>query len=139
MSSAMSAALGSKIALGESEALSRLRPVRDYIPWAIRQFNINSGVYGVCWPSDDESGDRVQKKKSILASMSFNALPDDAVLSKLTGIDYKTALRLAGKRTIDLGFAIYICIEAWSAEIRLVERYALNSYILKTLPRPLCS
>lgn len=124
ISSAVLAAMKSDLNLSESDVLTRCMPVRDYIRVAIRAFNNSSGPNGVLWPSESgtekREGSALSKHGSI--SMIFSSLSKDPTLSRLSDIHFKTAVRLAGNRIIDLGFAVYICLEAWTAEVKLVER-----------------
>ena len=130
----MSSAVGQQINLTESDVLSRIMPLKDYLSAAVRAFNATSGQYGVHWPSSDDHGDHPLQKRGSM-SMNFSTLSKDPVLSKLTEINFKNATRLAGNRVIDLAFAVYICIEAWAAEVKLVERnmrVALSTSLRKT-------
>lgn len=130
----MSSAVGAQLNLTESDVLSRIMPLKDYISAAVRAFNASSGQYGVLWPSSEEHNDHPLQKRGSM-SMNFTTLSKDPVLSKLSDINFKSASRLAGNRVIDLGFAVYICIEAWTAEVKLVERnmsVAVSSSLRKT-------
>ena len=126
-----SVAMSSQSTLVDSDVVCNCIPVRDYITIAIKNFNTSCGGHGRYWPSDSDHDTTSRPARS----MSFPMLTKDITLSKLANINFNNAIRLAGNRVIDLGFAIYICIEAWSAEVALVEknmRTAISSSLRKT-------